>query len=325
MKQFRKLLQKTVRGMMRGFIQLYSMALTGGRTPAVKLPEYQSHRVPTVSRRTLRKYEGLESKTNSPVVAQSSDFEVADQIVAIRFDPPVGVVHMRVYNASRVVKRELLIHEPVLKGIMKGRRFTLPDAPYDPAKGMDVVKEETVELAEKLINEIGNRNVKGVKPLKQEPRAKSETSEAKAETRKDKHIQEIAPKGAAQGAPAVKSQPAREMRPSKTDISAIPADRVFKPRVSTGLTYVGRLKRAQHRTISPPGRSPYETYEATILMDNGAELPMRGAELEREIELAGCRVGDTVAITPMGKVPVSLPDGKEGSKNLYKVERLEST
>jgi hypothetical protein len=64
-------------------------------------------------------------------------------------------------------------------------------------------------------------------------------------------------------------------------------------------------------------------FTAIIQMDNGAEFPLRGAELERELELADCQLGDRISITPMGKVPVTLTNGGEGKKNLYKVQNLQ--
>lgn len=80
--------------------------------------------------------------------------------------------------------------------------------------------------------------------------------------------------------------------------------------------------RAGSKRMTPQNRDPYEVFEAVLLLDNGAELPLRGAELEREITTSGCKVGQRLAITPMGKVPVTLASGAEGSKNLYKVQGL---
>lgn len=307
-------------GVIKGLIKLTRLAFFGQDKKAIKIPETKSHRVPVVSGRVMRKYEALESRTHAPIAPQKEDFEVADHIVAIRFDPPVGVVHLRVFTGTRTVKRDLIIHDPVLKGIMRGRRFNLPDAPYEPAAGMEPIKDETVSLAEKLINEIGNRNVKCVKP--------SKTQTAPTPDVTEKRMPAVAtPKASVPRAETKEGKVAVQSKaPSKAfESTATPNEtKVFQPRVSTGFTYMGRLKSAQHRTFSPPGRASYETYEATIQMDNGAELPMRGAELEREIESAGCKIGDLVSITPMGKVPVTLPDGKEGTKNLYKVIRMET-
>lgn len=101
--------------------------------------------------------------------------------------------------------------------------------------------------------------------------------------------------------------------------------RVFAPQPTVGITYVGKLTQAGAHRVTPKGRDAYEVFQATIEMDNGAVLPLRGSELERELESAGCRIGERVAITPMGKVPVALSSGGEGSKNLYKVDNLAVT
>ena len=87
-------------------------------------------------------------------MAQTADFEVADRIISIRLVPPVGVLNMRVYQESKVIKRDLIIHEPRLRAIMRGRRFTFPDAPFDPKADLEGIKDETVQLAEKLINAV---------------------------------------------------------------------------------------------------------------------------------------------------------------------------
>jgi len=328
MKRLMTLLFIAIRGIAQVIAKLCVMAVHGSHARNNSVPEYRSARMPVVSQRVLRKYKGLEAVSGKPQILQAADFEVADQIVAIRFDPPVGVVHMRVFSTRRVIKRDLIIHEPVLKGIMKGRRFNLPDAVYNPADGLELVKDETVALAENLINEVGNRNVRAIKPPKREAQPQAKPAPDKAEQPKDV----IRSKPEATRAPDAETPRPREIQVAKPSglvlanqsNTVAPQARVFAPKLSMGLTYVGQLQRSQHRMIHPKGRDPYETYEATILMDNGAEMPMRGAELEREIEQAGCKVGDHVAITPMGKVPVTLVDGREGSKNLYKVERLES-
>lgn len=94
------------------------------------------------------------------------------------------------------------------------------------------------------------------------------------------------------------------------------------PTVTKGFTYVGELVRAGAQVVRPTNRTPYEIFEAALRLDNGAELPLRGAELERELVASGCEIGQRVAITPMGKVPVDLGGDKVGQKNLYRVARM---
>lgn len=234
-------------------------------------------------------------------IPQASAYEVADRIVGIRLDPPVGVINLRVYTASAKVKRDLIISEPRLKAMMRGRRHAFPDADYDPVKGLGATKEETIALAEKLINELGNLAVKAHRPAR------------------DTHRQPSAPMPSEAWTP----HPQQPQRPAPPpDTKPNPSQNVFEPRPTNGITYVGRLISAQPQEVRPPGRKPYEIFEATLELDNGATLPLRGAELERELLAAGCEVGQRVAITPMGKVPVTLADGGEGRKNLYQVKNM---
>lgn len=273
---------------------------------------------------TASAVQASEPVAGSPVgMLQTSDFEVADRIISIRLVPPVGVLNMRVYQDSKVIKRDLIIHEPRLRAIMRGRRFTFPDAPFDPKADMEEVKDETVQLAEKLINEVGNARVKAHKPPKDEFKSKGEQpkqTQAAPQAVKPAPVQ-APPAPAPQ---ATQQAPALAPKSPRPDQKPAPG-RVFAPQPTVGITYVGRLTQAGAHKVTPKGRDPYEVFQATIEMDNGAVLPLRGAELERELEAAGCRIGERVAITPMGKVPVALSSGGEGSKNLYKVDNLAVT
>jgi len=257
---------------------------------------------------------------------QNADFTVADRIISIRLDPPVGVLNLRVYKATKTVKRDLIINEPRLRAIMKGRRFTFADAAFDPKEDMEEVKEETVRLAEELINRVGNARVKGVKPTKEQRKAeisqKASEPDAKVATKVDTKPKaktaEVAQVQVAPARAAAKAEPSSAAR--ATHVST--EKKVFTPSPTVGITYVGTLLQAGSHRVTPRDRDAYEVFQAVILLDNGAELPLRGAELERELEAAGCEVGKRVSITPMGKVPVTLASGGQGSKNLYKVENL---
>lgn len=249
-----------------------------------------------------------EVDTGPATAMVNSAFEVADRIISIRLDPPVGVINLRVYHAQAVVKRDLIVNEPCLRTLMKGRRHTLPDVPYDRVAGLEEIKDETIEAVEKLINDVGNRAVRANRPRKDDfvrSKPAPAPAPATAEVAKEEH---------APPAPAVQAPP-------KSDL---PTTTVVAPKVTTGLTYVGKLMKAGSETQRPKGRPPYEVFEATLLLDNGAELALRGGELERELSANGCSVGQRVAITPMGKVPVTLTNGGEGTKNLYRVRRMDA-
>ena len=257
---------------------------------------------------------------------QSADFTVADRIISIRLEPPVGVLNLRVYKATKTVKRDLIINEPRLRAIMKGRRFTFADATFDPKADIEEAKEETVLLAEELINRVGNARVKGLKPSQEQRKAEISQSSsapaakvvAKAETKQKAKTNAVAQAPAASERVAVKVDASNAVRAAQ----GATEKKVFTPSPTVGITYVGTLLQAGSHRVTPRDRDAYEVFQAVILLENGAELPLRGAELERELEAAGCEVGKRVSITPMGKVPVSLANGGQGSKNLYKVENL---
>jgi len=240
------------------------------------------------------------------------EFDVADRIVSIRLDPPVGVINLRVYHALAVVKRDLIVNEPCLRALMGGRRHTLPDLPYDPAAGLDAIKDQSTQAVERLINDLGGRGARGARSRKGDARDRRVAPpDAPAhEAAPGTSGKEISREGAAEAA-----QSTLEVEP--------PLPAVVAPKVSSGFTYVGKLVKAGFQTQKPKGRYPYEVFEATLRLANGAELALRGAELERELTAAGCTVGHHVAITPMGKVPVTLGNGSEGQKNLYRVRLLD--
>lgn len=255
----------------------------------------------------------LERDTGPATIIQTSPYEAADRIVVIRLDPSVGVINLRVYKKAGVVKRDLIINEPVLKALMKGSRHNFPDAPFDPVTGLDAIKDETVEMAEKLINGLGSQTVKATKPRKDDfVRARPPTPPAPAPVKEA--LRQEPPK------PAPAQQHANQAMPQPLARTDAPPSKVVAPRINTGYTYVGQLVKAGSEQVTPQGKQPYEIFVATLQLDNGAELPLRGAELERELTANNCQLGHRIAITPMGKVPVELANGAEGQKNLYRVQ-----
>lgn len=243
--------------------------------------------------------------TGPATVMQADNFDGADSIITMRLDPPVGVIHLRVFRSAGIVKRDLVISEPCLTVLMKGRRHNFPDAPYYAIGGLEATKDETVALTEKLINSFTSSQGAVETAVKAEAQ--------RADTRAPVAVKQ--PPQQEEAKPVAPSPPAERKSPPATA-------KVVAPRISEGYTYVGKLVKAGSMKYTPTGRAPYEVFEATLALDNGAELSLRGAELERELTGACCEVGSRVAITPMGKVPVTLSNGGEGSKNLYRVQKM---
>jgi hypothetical protein len=252
-----------------------------------------------------------------------SDFAAADRIVSIRLDPPVAVLNLRLFYNRKLIQREMIVTEQRLRVLMNGRHHPLGDVSFDPTKGIEAIKDDTVKTAQALINARGHTLRSGV------DRA---NKRAERNERTPKEVAHVA-------APAAKAI-AASTPPQKSETTALPApvpivqshnlsqERLapvltpYRPAQRLGVTFEGLLVDAGTRQFAPVGRPPYETFEATVQLENGVDVPLRGAELERELQRFGVVVGDRVAITPMGKVPVTLPSGAEGSKNVYKVAKL---
>lgn len=233
-------------------------------------------------------------------VAGQDGLAVADRIVSLRLDPPVGVIHLRVYQARRVVRRELIVLEPCLRALLKGRRHPLPEVAYDPVDGLEAIKNEAVLAAEAWINTRGNA------ARQRHPRA--------AVQRRDQPL-------SAASQPKANDTPPQPAPATAATLPSLPPDgTLLAPPARTGYCYVGTLVKAGTATVRPKGRAPYDIFEATLQLDNGAELALRGAELQRELAACRCTPGQRIAITPMGKVPVVLANGGEGHKNLYRVQ-----
>jgi hypothetical protein len=235
-------------------------------------------------------------------------FMVASRIVSMRLLPPVGVINLRVYEDQRLVKRDLIINEPRLRSMMRGRRHSFPDAAYDAATGLDRIKSESIALAENLINRLGTEAVSERKPHKQ--RAVRATADANGVS--DPEVT----------APAA-DIPVQAPQQATAQSQHLAPGQLVAPQARPGFTYVGRLVKAGSTTVRPWGRPPFDIFEVTLALENGAAMALRGAELERELSAQGCGLGEQVAITPMGKVPVTLGNGEEGQKNLYQVRRME--
>lgn len=189
---------------------------------------------------------------------QHEEFVAADRIVTIRLDPPVAVLHLRVYKSLGLVKREMIVNEPRLRALLEGRRHTLPDAKYDSEVGMDGIKNDTVLIVQELINLKGNAKVKPVKadkPVKQAV------------------VQEIVPKVA---------PPTKKVQPPVNPIPPAEPAKAFVPKMQLGVAFHGILVAAGVQTVKPRDRAPYDTFEAKIRLDTGMDVPLRGVELDRK-------------------------------------------
>lgn len=281
-------------------------------------------------RRTMAQAIEREAEQRTAIrVHNSADFQVADRILTIRLEPPVAVIHLRVYQTEKVVKRDIVITEPKLRTLLQGRRHSLPDAKLKSLSSMEDIKEESVQLAQTLINAKGNQAVKKAKvqeaPAKEQPKPKAEE---KVHEKVQQQVQAKAPPAVQPVAPppppAPAPQPQMQQAPRPNSYASKPQQSSsYVPNAPVGVAFEGELVAAGSRRIAPEGRPSYEIFECKVHVGNGVDVPLRGAELERELERLDIQVGERVSITPMGKVPITLADGRPGSKNVYRVARLE--
>lgn len=241
----------------------------------------------------------------------------ADRLMTVDIQG-VATLRTRVFFDEQVIKSRLTIECSRLRHTVGFQSKILPDITFDRREPLDNVH---LHLANQVIKRVltpagfvyeearkAKAGKKGKSPERGASAAPVQTPPARA------------PQVAAPSVPA-QAATAREVERTKSSPSATSASQGVVSSAKTGHTYVGKLVAAGE--VEKKGADGiYTTFEATLLLDGGGELPMCGVELRRALEQAGAKVGQQVTITPMGKVPFSLPKGGEGHKNLYKVENL---
>jgi hypothetical protein len=244
---------------------------------------------------------------------QKSDFVAADRIITVELEPDIGRMHFRLYAEQGRVSRDMVLTLGKLTSLLKTSRLSLVDVPYKPGDDLDKVIDQATQDFGKKISQMGSEmQLKRVKPKKvAEPVKKSVV--APVET---KRLTAVVPKAA----PAAEVQmPRKPVQPHKPVDGSDKVSNYLRP----GMTYEGILADARTETVTPiDGRKPYNTFVATINTEYG-RIPVRGNELDREIQAQGARIGDRISITHLGKVPVDLPNGETGKKNMYQVNILE--
>jgi len=271
----------------------------------------------------------VEAREGPPTVMLST-YEPADRIERVVLGD-VAVLFARVFYQRGIIKRELRIRCSELRYLLDTNLLLLPDVPYDrhvPIKrmlerlGADAKTHlETIAgvVSGHVPERVAQRRRKDDKPGAQagkQETAQAERVQAAPQAPRAVQPQQALEQAVAERPPVQADEQEAASRPQK--------ERAVVPSIQTGYTYVGTLLEAGAMMKRPANKDAYTVFEATLLLDNGAELPLRGAELERALQRAAVQLGDKVAITPMGKVPVSLAGGKEGMKNLYAVTKMDA-
>jgi hypothetical protein len=277
---------------------------------------------PTMTQETTSPAASGQSDSTGQIVTaptQLSDFEPADRIITIRLTPAIAVIHLYVFNEKKAIKREMIVIEPRLRGLMEGRRHTLPTLPYDPVKGFADIKDQTVAEAQALINHKGNIKVKAM-PAKAPDVPSKQLVNKKAEAKAQ-------PPAKPAAAAAEKQVEAPKQAPMPQQMQApVPSEKGqhfkrFVPDQNVGVTFDGVLVSKGNQTRHPKGREPYEVFECRLRVDGGIEVPLSGIELERELDRHNVQIGERISITPTARVPVTLGGGRQGVKNVFRVER----
>lgn len=242
----------------------------------------------------------------------SACFLPADRIVTVRLDPAVAILHLRVFHATRKVSIEMIVIEPRLRTLMQQRHHVLAEVDFDPVKGTDPLIENAVALAQARFNAVAS-----VKVVQAEVKPPAPKTPPKAvHVARNESVQPTEKKPAVVPADVEKPKP---LEPAVVATqSAVPGS-AFVPNEKKPVKFVGKLKSAGPQTMRPRNRPSYELFEAVLCLDNGLDVPLRGAELERELQRCNVKLGDMLEVTPMGKIPVDLADGSTGGKNLYRV------
>jgi hypothetical protein len=252
-----------------------------------------------------------------PTTVMVNNHDPADRIERVVLGD-VAVLFARVYYGGNVIKQELRIRCSELKYLLQTNLLLLPEVPFDPKRPIKRTLEKLAVGAQEHLEAVAHAATVGA------PRRKATQPRDDEQSRKAPQVSQAPERVVqAQNTPeAPSAHPAPQPANQARNEAGAPAGKLVVPTIKTGYTYEGKLLEAGSALKHPPGREPYKTFEATILMENGAELPLRGAELERALQRAEANIGDRIAVTPMGKIPVTLAGGKEGAKNLYAVVNL---
>jgi len=209
-----------------------------------------------------------------------------------------GVIWFYLYPKEGHAKRLFKVHCDELARHMEGlknKRYFMSDLPFDPVKGIEPLKSQTLHEVRRLM---GHREA-----VVREPRKAMDAVP---------HRQVETPKVAAEVV-----QPA----PARSQPAAAPADAPMSVRPVKGEAIVGTV--IQARQVTRTGaRGKYQSF-CLMLHDGHREVPQYGAELERAVADQGIKVGERVRVVYMGKQPVDVPGSSEPIyKNLYQVTKL---
>ena len=234
----------------------------------------------------------------------------ADRIIPIPLDPPVAALHLRVYSVQKKVKVEMIVSEAKLRALMQARHHSLAELDFNPSDSIEPLINRAVELAQERVRAVGQtQSLSRKSELAKRRDATPKSSSQATDKASPQANQATVTKAAVIATPPIQRPPAK--------------GEIYTGSPTRPTTYVGQLTQFGSQTVTPAGKPAYEIFEAVIRTDSGIDVPLRGAELERELERNKVHVGDRIEVTSQGKIPVTLPNGTEGKKNLYKVVPLQ--
>lgn len=243
----------------------------------------------------------------------------------------MGVIWVYLYPDRGIARRVFKVLDKGLARALGWERYFYPDVPFKPSEGVEGIMDALrAEVAQQL-----DRRKQGERGKHQKVDNKSGAAPvAVVDSVKLKH--KPTPNGVvdsdtgmrSDGAPAkqgrgpegtrakVQTQAPVEVPPTVPEV-VVPAAR----RRVEGQRYEGVVTQAG-RTNRTGSEGRYETFCLT-LHDGKREIPLFGAELERQSTDMGLRPGEKVSVIFMGVQKIG--SGKDAyTKNLYQIQRTQS-
>lgn len=238
----------------------------------------------------------LQVPPEAPVLPQDLPVGVSDRVKTASIHGPggvlLGVLWVYTYPNQGTAKRLFKVLDRGLARALGRDRYFFPDVPFEPKRGVDAIMSGLRGEVAKLLDQR--------KPIRKERPAKAQPAMA---------VNPVA-EPPAQAVPA----PARTAPDPVRSIVAPTHRRQVMGEVFAGRVTLAGLTNKQGKD------GPYKTFCLTI-HDGAKEIPLFGAELERQAVDLKIQAGDKVRVVFMGKQPVEIPGKPTSFKNLYQVTR----
>lgn len=241
----------------------------------------------------------------------------------------MGAIWVYLYPDRGIARRVFKILNKELARALGWERYYYPDVPYDPAEGTETIMDA---LRAEVARQLDTRK-QGQKGKHHKVDNKTDAAPAAVVESVNQKQRPAAPTRAADASSgmhpeAVHAKQSREQGGTREKAQA-QAPVVFPPTVPEivmpaskrrveGQCYEGVVTQAG-RTQRTGSKGRYETFCLT-LHDGKKEIPLFGAELERQSTDMGLRPGEKVSVIYMGVQKIGTGEDAY-TKNLYQIQR----